>query len=106
MTHIQSGFTERNTYAITVGTTFTPTSASWHWTDEDGTVINSRSSQNIAVPSTAMTIELTGADLVIADAKKTDRVFTIYGTLASGTKTFAEEARVPGTRLLNRGYST
>jgi hypothetical protein len=101
MTHIENRFTEQGTYVFTVNTTFTPTAMKYHWTDEDGTVINSRTSVSVVAPSTATSIMLSGDDLVIADAAKVRRVLTVYGTFSGGSLPFTVEASVDGKELLN-----
>lgn len=89
---------ELGTYAVTcvcydeTGEVTTPATAVWDWTDEDGTVINSRSSESIAIPSTSMVVVLTNADLAITNKNKLKRIFTLrytynssYGTGLTGT---------------------
>ena len=101
MTHIENRFNEEGTYVFTCSTTFTPTVAKYHWTDENGTAINSRSSVSISSPSTATQVTLNGDDLAITDATKTLRVFTFYGTYSGGTLKFSEEVSVDGRAFVN-----
>ena len=92
MTHIETEVTEKSSFLITVGTTFTPTVLTWRLTDEDGTVTNSRSTVSVAVPSTSNVITLTDGDLAVANKRRTLRIFTAKGTYNSGSQTFADEA--------------
>ena len=92
MTYIETRAEEESSFLITVGTTFTPTSLTWRLTDEDGTVVNSRSTVSVSSPSTSNLITLTSDDLGISNKKKTLRIFTVKGTYNSGTQSFADEA--------------
>ena len=80
---------ELGTYAITcvpkdeTNTAVTPSAAVWDWTDEDGTVINSRSSVSISSLSTSMTVILQGSDLAIPDKQMLKRIFTLRYTYDS-----------------------
>jgi hypothetical protein len=65
---------------ITITTDFTPTTMLWKLTDEDGTVINSRTSVSIAAPGTTNAVTLTGDDLAISNVRKIRRFFTVWGT--------------------------
>lgn len=91
MTHIETHATEGSSYVITVATNFTPTAMTWRLTDEDGTVINSRSTVSVTSPSTSNVITLTGDDLDVTNAKKVLRIFTCKGTYNGGANTFADE---------------
>lgn len=89
MTTLSERAKERGTYAITVvpkdetGTAVAPTAAVWDLTDEDGTVINSRSSVSCTSLSTSMVVILSGADLAISDDEELKRIFTIRYTYNS-----------------------
>jgi hypothetical protein len=91
MTHLETKANEESAYTITVSCDFTPTAMKWSLTDEDGTVINSRSSVAVAVPSTSNTVTITGDDLEITNERKTLRIFTVYGTYNGGANKFADE---------------
>ncbi len=92
MTHIETEVIEKSSFLITVGTTFTPTVMTWRLADEDGGVVNSRSTVSVAVPSTSNVITLTSNDLAVANKRKTLRCFTVKGTYNGGTQSFADEA--------------
>lgn len=91
MTHLETNANEESSYTITVTCDFTPVTMLWSLTDEDGTVINSRTSESVSSPSTSNTITLTGDDLEITSAKKVRRVFTVWGTYNGGANKFSDE---------------
>lgn len=91
MTHLTERAPEKGHYTVTASSTEAATALKWSLVDEDGTVINSRSSVAIATPTTANSIELDGDDLAIANSRKLRRWLTVYGTYSGGTKTIAGE---------------
>lgn len=91
MTHLETKAPEEGHYTITASSTAAATALKWSLVDEDGTVINSRSSVAIASPTTANAIELDGDDLAIANARKLRRWVTVYGTYSGGTKSITGE---------------
>lgn len=99
MTHLETNYNEEGHYTITVSCSFTPTVMKWALRDEDGSVINSRSSVAISSPSTSNLIELDGDDLAIANPKRPLRYITVYGTYSGGTKVFTDECTVNGNNL-------
>lgn len=99
MTHLETNYNEEGHYTITVSCSFTPNTFKWGLRDEDGNVINSRSSVAIAVPSTSNLIELDGDDLAISNPKKPLRYVTVYGTYSGGSKVFTDECTINGTEL-------
>jgi hypothetical protein len=90
MTHLETRASEESTYVITITTDFTPTTMLWKLTDEDGTVINSRTDVSIAAPGTTNTVTLTGDDLAISNVRKIRRYFTVWGTYNVADKFSAE----------------
>lgn len=101
MTHIETKAKEESSYTLTVACDFTPATMKWTLTDEDGTVINSRSSVAVASPSTSNTITLTSDDLGVSDKYKLKRVLTVYGTYNGGSNSFADECSFEVENLLN-----
>lgn len=101
MTYIETHANEESAYTVTVTLNFTPTTMTWTLTDEDGTVINSRSAVSVSSPSTTNTITLTGDDLALSDVKKTRRIFTVTGTYNSGANKFSDECQFDIDNLLN-----
>ena len=93
MGYIETRANEKSTYIVSVGLNFTPDAMTWRLTDEDGTVINSRSAVSVTVPSTANEITLTSADLAVTNAARVRRVFTVKGTYNGGANSFADEMR-------------
>lgn len=67
------------------GAAFTPSTLYWKLTDLRGNVINSRSQVTVAVPSTSLSINLTGADLDVLGDNIVSRVITVWGTYISTT---------------------
>ena len=81
---------------------FTPVTATWTWTDESGSVINSREDVAISSLSTNNTIVLSGDDLAFQSGETGDsvnRVLTIEGTYNSAEfgngKPFKDQLIVP-----------
>jgi len=80
---------EEGTYVITMvptdedGVAVTPNSATWDLTDGSGSIVNSRSSQSIASPSTRMTVVLSSDDLSLSGYAGTKRRFTMRYTYNS-----------------------
>jgi hypothetical protein len=91
MTYLETRANEESTYIITITTDFTADTMLWSLTDEDGTAINTRSSETIAAPTTSNEVTLTGDDLAVSDARRTRRVFTVWGTYNGGANKFADE---------------
>lgn len=62
-----------------------PATLYWKLTDSEGTVINSRSAEEISTPSSIENIVLSGDDLVIqaGEGTKGYRILTIWGTYNS-----------------------
>ena len=89
MTTLSLKATNEGTYIITsaftneAGTAVTPNTLTWSLTDNEGTIINSRSGVSIAVPSTSNAVVLGALDL--DNAQGNSRVFTIEGTYNSIT---------------------
>jgi len=84
MIYLEDKAPQNGQYTVTVGTTFTPVTLTWRLMDEDETVINSRTTVSVAVPSTSNTIKVSGADLALPDSKKARRYLLTKGTDASG----------------------
>jgi len=91
MTHLETRANEESAYTITISCDFTPDSMKWKLTDEDGTVINSRTSVAVSSPTTASTVTLTSNDLSVSNDKRTRRYFTVYGEYNGGANSFADE---------------
>lgn len=74
------------TFAEPTGTTVTPISAVYTWADENGTVINGRSSVSMTLASVS-NIVLTGTDLQITESFPADvyRFLTVSATYDSDT---------------------
>ena len=78
---------EKGTYLVTVaftdeaGTAVTPDSITWRLTDENGAVVNSRSTVAISVPAASNTIILSGSDLTVNDPTNTRRKLSVYAVL-------------------------
>lgn len=64
------------------GTALIPTTLTWTLTDEEGTVINSRSAVSLT-PAATTNVVMYGADLSVTDTKKRRRIVTINGTYTS-----------------------
>lgn len=82
---------DRSTYRVTMssftsstGGTITPTSLTWTLRNEYNSIINSRSAVT-ATPSTSVSVDLYGADLVEAEGRK--RKLIIDATYTSGGTT-------------------
>lgn len=75
------------TFKDEAGANMSPDTAKWTLTDVKGTVINSRSSVDIASPSYFERVTLSSNDLAIADNKDKKVVFTVYGTYTSSYAT-------------------
>ena len=78
------------------GDSFKPNSISWKLTDEDGTVINGRSSVSLTANSSTSVV-LTGDDLAITGTVRKIVKVKVFGTYNSdyGTNlTYREEATV------------
>lgn len=88
MTVLPTVAAEEGTYVISLtfkdedGTALTPTTLTWTLTDEDGTVVNSRSGVAASVAAT-INIVLSGDDLALSDAKKRRRCVSVSGTYTS-----------------------
>lgn len=85
--------TEESTYVVTAaftdeaGTSVAPTSITWTWTNDEGTVINNRLNVVVAVPAASIDIVLSGADLALSAGEITRgvRVMTVKAVYTSGT---------------------
>lgn len=79
---------ERGTLKVTIsftdesGDAVTPATVTWSLTDENGTVINSRSNVSIGSLDTSVTLVLSGADLALVNAS-VDRILTVRITYDS-----------------------
>ena len=102
---------EESTYKITAaftdaeGTAVTPNTITWTLTDEDGTVINSRSNVS-ATPSTSIDIVLSGDDLALqsGESYEVNRIITIkavYDSSEGSGLPLYEEAKFTITDLTN-----
>ena len=82
---------EQGVYWVTVAyldednNAMAPDAATWTLTDMEGNVINSREDEEIAVPTTEDTIELSGSDLAVDGNDIVQRLLTIEGTYTSDT---------------------
>jgi len=80
---------EESTYIITVaiededGNAVAPSTMYWTLTDADGTVINSRSAVEIAIPESSNDIVLTGDDLAVTESGDAVRELAVWGTYDS-----------------------
>ncbi|NIQ10418.1 MAG: hypothetical protein GWO23_12500 [Gammaproteobacteria bacterium] len=82
---------EKGTFAIVAtitdedGAALVPNTLTWTLTDEDGTVINSRSAVVVNSPASVNNIVLSGADLALSVATNRSelRVLTLEGTYDS-----------------------
>ena len=91
MTHLETKAPEEGHYTITASASVAPTALYWALADEDGTAINSRTSEAVTSPSTASAIDLDGDDLQITNRKKLRRWFTVWGTYSGGAKSISGE---------------
>ena len=94
--------TEESTFPIEVsftddaGDPVIPNVITWHLTDRDGTVINSREDVNVAIPAATITVVLQGDDLVLDDSDNNLRILTIeatYNSTLGNDLPFKEEFR-------------
>jgi hypothetical protein len=76
---------EKSTYVVTAkfydeaDNAITPVTLKWTLTDEDGTVINSRTAVVVAAPAASNSIALTGLDLAVTTASR-NRIITFEAT--------------------------
>jgi len=106
-THAREGGTIILPVAFTTesGTSFKPNEISWKLTDEDGTVINSRTSVSLTANSSTSVV-LTGDDLAITGTVRKIVKVKVFGTYNSnyGTNlTYREEATVIIDNLVAEG---
>lgn len=87
---LATGAIEKGTFIVTAaftdddGAAVTPNNLTWHLTDKEETIINSRSSVVIAVPATSVDIVLSGDDLALDVGAGIERILTITGDYDSG----------------------
>lgn len=67
------------------GAAMTPDTLYWSLTDMAGNVINARSAVVVSVPSTYLTLKLSGDDLKVEGDDIASRLITYYGTYTSST---------------------